>query len=212
VNAEQFIARLRARITPKPLVPLEPLPAPPPATLARFETELRATRGMPSRVRAADVADEVVRIATAEKAGSFVTWSTPPFERFGLDALERAGLSRVVLPAPPADPRPAIETADLGVIASDLAIAENGSVVLTTGPGRPRLVAALPRTLVVLLHDLRLLASLEELAEVMAARPAPVTHVLINGPSCTADVKTEDLRPVEGMHGPHAVHVVTIVD
>lgn len=210
MNADEFFARLR-RPTARPLVPVEPPPAAGPASLDVFEAELGQTRGQLSRVSEAGLGAELCRIAETEKTRTFVTWRTPAVERFSVAApLERMGLTRIVPPEPPADARLAIEAADLGIVDSELAVVENGSAVLWTGAGRPRLVACLPRVLIVLLHDLQLLASLEELAAVIAARPPPATFVLVNGPSCTADVKSEDLRPIEGMHGPHRVHVVVI--
>jgi L-lactate utilization protein LutC len=181
----------------------------PPGTLDAFEAELRASHGQLIRTDDLGLADEILRIAANEGARSFAAWDAACHGDLA-ERLTTAGLSRVFPKPPPDDPRPSLGAVDLGLVHSDLAVAENGSVVLTFGPGRSRLIAILPPVLVIVLRGLTLLSSLEELAAVLAARTSSNTSVLVNGPSCTGDVKTDDFRPIDGMHGPHRVFVVAV--
>jgi L-lactate dehydrogenase complex protein LldG len=95
-------------------------------------------------------------------------------------------------------------TADAGVSSAIAALAETGSVVVHSGPGRSRLVTLLPPVHIVLLPASRLTTDLFTWA---AAReetlPANVT--LISGPSKTADI--EQTLAV-GVHGPRRLAVI----
>lgn len=107
-----------------------------------------------------------------------------------------------------ADWRTACATADLGVTGADLALAETGSVVVSTGPGKSRLVSLLPPVHVVVVPKSRLVADL-----FAWNRPNinefPSQIVWISGPSKTADIEQ---TLVVGVHGPKRLIVILYED
>jgi L-lactate dehydrogenase complex protein LldG len=111
--------------------------------------------------------------------------------------------------------RAAAAAADLGVTGVDLAIAETGSLVLVSGPGRPRSTSLLPPVHVALLERAALVESLEQAGLALeawhaGAAPAPGGAInVITGPSRTADI---ELTLTRGVHGPREVHVVFVAE
>lgn len=93
--------------------------------------------------------------------------------------------------------------AEVGVTTADLAIAETGSLLLSTGPGRPRMLSLAPMMHVVIMPKERIVATLAE----AFARLSDRTTVMITGPSRTADIEGVLVR---GVHGPGDILVVPI--
>lgn len=96
-----------------------------------------------------------------------------------------------------------------GLSVAFTAVAESGTLVLVSGPGRPTTVNFLVEHHLVLVPAERLVPHLEDAwARLRTARwPLPRTINLISGPSKTADVEqTIQL----GAHGPKALHVMVI--
>lgn len=96
-----------------------------------------------------------------------------------------------------------IWTADVGITMADLAVAETGSLLLSAGPGRARMASLAPPTHVAVVHEDRLVATLEDALAHRLAR----TSVLIAGPSRTADIEGVLVR---GVHGPKELIVVVV--
>ncbi len=96
------------------------------------------------------------------------------------------------------DVRAACAAADVGLSGAAAALAETGSVVLESGPGRSRLCTLLPAVHVALVSTEQLTADLFTwAAEREGALPAALTFV--SGPSKTADIgQTLSV----GVHGP----------
>lgn len=95
-------------------------------------------------------------------------------------------------------------TSPVGVTWADLAIAETGSVLLSTGTDRPRLASLSPPTHIVLVKEDAIVAHLEEAMESYASGR---TSVLVTGPSRTADIEGVLVR---GVHGPGELIVVCV--
>lgn len=89
-------------------------------------------------------------------------------------------------------------TADVGLSGADAALAETGTVVVSSGPGRSRLTSLLPPVHIALVPASCLTS---DLFTWMAGRkpPLPSSITLISGPSKTADI--EQTLAV-GVHGP----------
>jgi L-lactate dehydrogenase complex protein LldG len=106
------------------------------------------------------------------------------------------------------DDRGELAGCSVGVTAVDALLAETGSVVLVSGPGRGRLASLLPPIHVAIATREQLVYSLPDL---LLARPELATRgsnlVCITGPSRTADIEHTLSR---GVHGPGEVHVVVI--
>ncbi len=104
----------------------------------------------------------------------------------------------------PGDLRAFAAAADVGLSSADAAIAETGSLLITSGPGRSRLVTLLPPVHVVLLPT-RLLTT--DLFTFVAARGGqmPANMTFVSGPSKTADI--EQTMSI-GVHGPRRLIVI----
>jgi L-lactate utilization protein LutC len=94
--------------------------------------------------------------------------------------------------------------ADVGVSSADAALAETGTIVVRSGPGRSRLATLLPPVHVALVPRARLTTDLFTWTE---DRPAsfPANVTLISGPSKTADI--EQTLTI-GVHGPRRFVVI----
>jgi len=93
--------------------------------------------------------------------------------------------------------------AEVGVTTADLAIAETGSLLLATGPGRPRMASLSPMVHVVIVPKERIVATMPE----AFARLSDRTTIMITGPSRTADIEGVLVR---GVHGPGDLVVVPV--
>lgn len=91
--------------------------------------------------------------------------------------------------------------AEVGVCVADLAICETGSLLCSAREGTWRLTSLAPPVNVVLVPEHRLVGSLAEAVERMAAD----TSVLITGTSRTADIEGILVR---GVHGPRELYAV----
>jgi L-lactate dehydrogenase complex protein LldG len=102
----------------------------------------------------------------------------------------------------------ALKTADIGVAAVDLAVAETGTLITVTSDESERLTTALPRIHVAVVPRSRLVASLHDAELVVSEalmRNSNVTVSLISAPSGTSDIGDTLIR---GVHGPKELHVL----
>lgn len=140
-----------------------------------------------------------------------VIWQHPLLAELGLySALTGIGLEcwEVSEEIPEEDRMARISAADVGITAVDYAVAETGSLVLCSRPGRARMVSLLPPVHVAFLAPHSLVSSLETLSPLLGKEldgPCGASNVvLITGPSRTADI---ELSLTQGVHGPKEVHV-----
>jgi L-lactate dehydrogenase complex protein LldG len=204
-----------------------------PVTLERFRGEFERVGGAFHRARtSADVPDVVARIARERDVSRLVAWHPSAVRADLTPALVLLGLDvDVVPPGPPGDDdrgrlRRAAAEAGIGITGADLAIAETGTLVLRSGPGRPRSTSLLPATHVAVFDRTTLIESLGQLGMFLEAwhlegreappegREVPPAHagwgamvMLITGPSRTADI---ELTLTRGVHGPKEVHAVFV--
>jgi len=120
-------------------------------------------------------------------------------------ALALAGAGVVVAPHDDAGVR-------VGITGVDAALAATGSLVLTSGPGKPRLASLLPLVHIAVLSAGQIVPHLEawiagQRASGDAALAAARSAVIITGPSRTADIAMELIL---GMHGPGALHLILL--
>jgi L-lactate dehydrogenase complex protein LldG len=102
--------------------------------------------------------------------------------------------------------------AGLGLTGVDLALAETGSLVLRSGPGRPRSTSLLPPCHVAVFDRGVLVESLAQVSVFLEAWHAHDDGLggvinFITGPSRTADI---ELTLTRGVHGPKEVHAVFV--
>lgn len=212
-SRERILADLRqrtARLFPdaappdayRPVVPREDLS---PAGLRRrfVEEARRAGCVVQEAESAAAAVAAVVSLVGADAAIS--SWDLAHVPLPGLAAaLDAAGVARVGQDA----------AVRVGLTGADAALAATGSLVLLSGPGRPRAASLLPPVHVAVLSAGRIVPDLEswwaaQAADGLAGVRQSSSVVVITGPSRTADIA---MQLVMGMHGPREVHVVLVDD
>ena len=179
----------------------------------RFTRELTALGGsVHHATNAAAVAAIIARLAADQPDPKVLTWDERHLPVSGIaSALRNAGLTLLTQDAAKArssEHRLLLSTAAVGLTGADAALAQTGSLVLTSGPGRGRLASLLVPIHVALVRRSALMGSLPEL---IAARPDLVTRganfVCITGPSRTADIEHVLAR---GVHGPKDIHAIFV--
>lgn len=101
-------------------------------------------------------------------------------------------------------------TVRVGITGTSAALAATGSLVVTSGAGRPRSASLLPPIHIALITESQLLANFEQWVALQRAENlntfrATANTILISGPSRTADIAMELIL---GMHGPRILHIV----
>lgn len=101
--------------------------------------------------------------------------------------------------------------ADAGITGVESAVAESGTLVCTSGPGRGRGLSLVPPVHVAIVLASQIVPDLIDLWASLPGAPGglPSSVVLIAGPSKTADIEGV---LITGVHGPREVHVVLVED
>jgi L-lactate dehydrogenase complex protein LldG len=219
VNRERFLAAVRANATAgvlpaAPTITIGPPDLPEVDMLDTFCARLGVTGGHAHRCGADEAASRVLDLLTEHQATAVLAWDELPVP--GLTGLLQESGVELLPSSLPADrdERAAHIGGYLGLAAgltgADAGLAESGSVVLSHGPGRPRLASLAPEVHIALLPASRMVRSL---AHLLAADPGLVTRtanlVVITGPSRTADIEQ---RLTIGVHGPRHIHVIVLED
>ena len=201
---ESILARLRGKEREATIPPRWRSRRNFPDLAARFEEALTAAGG--ELIRTADLdgalsaLGDVLRDVEAPQA---VANATPPLgdvdlrDRFPAVTWHLAGEEEEAW-------RAYCAAAGVGLSSADAALAETGSIIVTSGPGRSRLATLLPPLHVALVPTARLTA---DIFTWTAARQGdfPANVTLISGPSKTADI--EQTLAV-GVHGPKRLIVI----
>lgn len=100
----------------------------------------------------------------------------------------------------------------VGITGADAALAATGSLVLLSGPGKPRLASLLPPMHIAVLHREQILADLETWVAQIRQRGIDAfqelaSAMIVSGPSRTADIA---MKLILGMHGPGELHIVIL--
>jgi L-lactate dehydrogenase complex protein LldG len=179
----------------------------------RFRAEFTALGGtLHDATGLSSIVEVIKKVLQGETGRSILAWESRWLPVPGvLDALTNEGITILHQPPEHARSQPhrvELAAAALGLTGAHAAIAETGSVVVVSGPGRGRLASLLPRVHVALVRRHDIVATLPTL---LASRPDLVTSganfVCITGPSRTADIEHVLAR---GVHGPGDVHVVLV--
>ena len=97
------------------------------------------------------------------------------------------------------DPKDDQGKAEIGLTGCENAIAETGTLAMTSGPGRPRSASLMPITHVVVIREADLLQGMGEFFVKFRQSQELPYLVFITGPSRTADI---ELSLTLGVHGP----------
>jgi L-lactate dehydrogenase complex protein LldG len=174
---------------------------------SRFLEELDALGGHGERVANMDEArDHVVTLARERGAKLLVRWDVEDLERMD-GALGEAGVE-VAAWRDIEDFREVAGGADIGLTTAEWAIAETGSLVLESGPGKGRTVTLLPPTYVAVVPVDRVLRTVPEAIERYAGSGGLPANVCFHtGPSRSGDI---EMSLAIGVHGPGDVHVLLV--
>jgi L-lactate dehydrogenase complex protein LldG len=172
-----------------------------PALRARF---IREAQQVKCHVHTPTSAEEALDV-TLELIGTqaqILAWDA---DQIGLEGLS-AALDRANIRTAP----PNSDGVTVGVTGVSAALAATGSLVLMSGPGRPRTASLLPDRHIALVPQDRLLPDLEawfaqQRRDGLTDFRARSNTVIITGPSKTADIAQELIL---GAHGPREVHIV----
>jgi L-lactate dehydrogenase complex protein LldG len=197
-----------------PVIPAEEL-------LERFEAELRALDCNTHRASSLSMLEGILRLIVDSAAVRQVVLSRNPLvaqleiaamvERWGKRAA--AWPSGVPEPLEAAAFRDECFAAEVGITGADFALAETGSLVLTSLSEGSQLASLAPPTHVVLYRRSQLRGSLDEVLQnlpvsVDPRRPSPARSVvLVTGASRTADIEQILVR---GVHGPRELHAILV--
>jgi L-lactate dehydrogenase complex protein LldG len=185
------------------------------ARVESFTRELTALKGTVYAPRPPTQAIETVIELLRESGGEEVlAWPDGALSVVGLrEVILRAGM-KITDPIVPIDrdgrreKQMRLAHASVGITGALAGLADTGSIVVASGPTRPRLASLLPAIHIALLPIADLYPGLSDF---FTARPdvirAGSNVVIITGPSRTADI---ELTPILGVHGPKNLHVVLI--
>lgn len=216
MNREAFLSRVGqatiGSVLPAPPEVSSDLPEPDAVDhLARFRARAQAVNAVVhGPVSRHGVPRAVVGIAGGHDASSFMAWDELPASGVAA-ALAAYGLERVDHEVHDDGRLAHYETyrsLDIGVTGTVAGLAESGSVVLTHGPGKPRMASIVPDIHIALLETKAIHRSLAYWAREFPALAAETTNlVVVTGPSRTGDIE-QQLNL--GVHGPRHVHIVLI--
>lgn len=149
-------------------------------------------------------------IAAGHDVSSFIAWDDLPVSGVP-SALAAEGLVRVDAETPRGerqDHNLGYVEVDLGITGADAGLATSGSLVLTHGPGRPRMASLIPEVHIALLDVSTITTGIAHWAHQYSELAASTTNlVFITGPSRTGDIE-QQLNL--GVHGPRHVHIVMV--
>jgi L-lactate dehydrogenase complex protein LldF len=182
---------------------------PRPGDPEKFANELQFSQGIVSIVRgAAEVRDKLKEILSDFTGQVMVRWDHPDLKLLGLDELAAQGGITVASPEQDGDELgEKAAVAAVGITAGDYCLAESGTIVLLSGPGRERCISLLPPAHIAVVRSERVLADIDDLAPALAQGGVSDFQgiTLISGPSMTGDI---EMTPILGVHGPNRLFVI----
>lgn len=216
MNRDPFLAAVRTAVTASrlPEVPADDpgLHVPDLAEvdmLAAFGGALEKVSG---ELHDGPALETVLEIARSHGADTFLSWDDARLPIDGVVAgLEAAGFRRLDAEVPRDERREhqmSYLDVVLGVTGAEAGFAETGTIVVRSGPGRPRMASLIPTVHVALLPRGAIHRSLAHWAHGAAPSLATDTNVVfITGVSRTGDI---EMRLNTGVHGPEYVHVILV--
>jgi len=221
VKGEAFLANVRTAVARDRIADPGPTPVdrPPPehATdlIATFQYNLALVGGtVYETTSAADVFETIEGIAAGLGGDGFLSWDEERLPVPGLITTAiAAGLRRMDHSVPAgARERLAHQHAyfecGLGITGAVAGLAETGSIVLDSGPGKPRMASLIPETHIALLTRDSMYPSLATwINDRPTALGTAANWTIVTGPSRTADI---EMVITHGVHGPRNLHVLLV--
>ncbi len=164
---------------------------------SRFEEELTLLGGIFTRCSPDSLAVEILALLNERRISEIMAWEQDHLPDGLLGTLREQGI-RIEH-----SPHPEIQA---GLTGASAAVAETGTLVQCSGPGRPQSVSLLPDIHIAVLHESAIYANLRQVLKLQEVKEVPLV-ALISGPSRTADI---EMTLTIGVHGPGEVHVFCI--
>jgi L-lactate utilization protein LutC len=163
----------------------------------------------------AAASDVIKRLCSEANARSALCWQHELLDRLGLtELLSTTGIQGVdydqLAASDPAERRAAMLAAEVGITSCEFALAETGSLVMVSRPGRERVASLLPPMHIAVVERSQILPDLYDAMvklQALGRDELPSNVVLITGPSKTGDM---ELELTTGVHGPGRWCVVVI--
>jgi L-lactate dehydrogenase complex protein LldG len=179
----------------------------------RFSEELAALTGRAHVVASVDEAVSTIQEIVARTGSTrILCWDAAELGEDDVQSRLVSGgteILRYELASDPDERRRVLAELDpvqVGLTGAVAGLADTGSIVLASGPGRGRLVSLLPPVHIALLSRRRLYPSLPSFLEAHPGILAQGSNlVIVTGPSRTADI---EMTLTHGVHGPREVHVI----
>lgn len=173
--------------------------SPQPSLLERFGSELSLLGGSFETCNREQLPERLLDLFSQLGISSVQSWDASHLPSGLIDVLVRRGVRMTSEPS---------EENDAGLTGAMAGIAETGTLICPSGPGRPLSASLLPETHIAVLPASRVYATLSEVINIPEfIEPAYVA--LISGPSRTADI---EMTLSIGVHGPRQVHVFFLLD
>lgn len=182
---------------------------------AHFAREVNAVGGEATIVENDEDACAALRaLLVRYGTQSAICWEHPVVERLALPVLiadqisyhQHASLAHL----PEAEQRKLILAAGIGITSVEVAIAETGTLLMWSQPGRERAASLVPPVHVALVDESQIVPDLFDAFSLLHERgleTLPSNLTLITGPSKTGDI---ELELTTGVHGPKNWHVIVI--
>jgi len=161
---------------------------------AEFKRELETLGGEFISCNRSDLSQKVLNFLHLVGVTTIQSWRSNQFIETLLSDLENAGIKITHSPDP---------EIIVGLTAATAAIAETGSLILTSGSDRPLTASLLPNIHLAILNKDDIMPDLKQAFLLNSIRAASST-VLISGPSRTADI---EMTLTVGVHGPGQLYV-----
>jgi len=159
-------------------------------------------------VNESEVSAEILRICAAENAQKIMLWNHPGLTVMKPLLSQASSLEILWNQEDLTKPEliESMENVKIGITWTDYAVAETGSLVLLSAPGKSRSVSLLPDVHIAVLPINKLYATRVEVFKLLVPRMSQTRSVtLISGPSKTGDI---DGKLNVGVHGPKKVYVI----
>lgn len=207
---DDILAQVRLALGSYGTAPIPPAPgrippriaAAPEAEMGTLLSEIGMLGGKTRQLPPDRLADALGALVREEGVHKATLWQTQELQTLGVArALSDCGVEVVS----PYAGKHALAECDLGVTGADAAFPETGTLLLRSGPDRPRMVSLVPRIHLAIITPGILLP---DLSQGFAQVKGEGYWLFVTGPSRTADI---ELTTTIGVHGPKALYVWNIV-
>lgn len=179
-------------------------------------SEVKFVGGEPAIVSTREEAQTLIQeLLQKYRVKSAVVWQHPMLNNVDVNSLLQRqgamGYSHAELVDKTREEQRAIVLhADIGITSCDVAVAETGTLVVCSGPGRERMFSLVPPVHVAIVGASQIVPDLIDVFRRIQGDPGtvrPSNIAFISGPSKTGDI---ELELTTGVHGPGKWHVIVV--